>query len=132
MTSKHMVLTLQGLHCCLLKPGVKRKRKTRASPAPHTELFLGEYKEQGTEEHLKQCDRPHSSVSLLLTLQLIDAHLGIESHFWSPESEFHTTPQKAKNFHFWTDRSLCNYEEVAVQSDISNVYTTERQKITWL
>lgn len=47
-----------------VKPGAKRKRKTRASPVPCTESFLGEGRGQGREEHLMQRGQsPHSSAA---------------------------------------------------------------------
>lgn len=50
----------------------------------------------------------------LLPSQLIDMRLGIQSHFWLPESEFHTAWQKVKNVHFWTELSLRNHDKVTV------------------
>lgn len=57
-------------------------------------------------------------------------HLGIQSHFWL--SEFHTTWQKVKKVHFWTELSFHSHGKVMAGSDTSIVYGMELQEMSWL
>lgn len=113
-TRSHAVLTLPGT---VLPPALNQEPKGKGKPGPalsHAQSrFLGRV--EGRAERSISCSvaSPRTPPQPpLLPSQLIDMRLGIQSHFWLPESKFHTTQQKVKNVHFWTELSLRNRDKV--------------------